>query len=202
MNREEWLGEAAKAVAPLFEREGKRLPENLRFSIGFPGGKKGGKAIGQCWDSRASADGVFEIFITPTLEEEDKDRGLRALDVLVHELVHAVVGLECGHKGAFAKLAKALGLEGKMTATKAGSQLTLALEEVIDSIGPIPHGKLNVGGGLRSGPKSQKNRHVKCECGVCGYAVRTARKWIDEIGLPHCPQHGEMELEGGEPQPD
>jgi hypothetical protein len=28
---------------------------------------------------------------------------------------------------------------------------------------------------------------VKCECGDCGYTVRTSRKWLEESGAPICP---------------
>ena len=41
-------------------------------------------------------------------------------------------------------------------------------------------------------PRKQPNRDVKCACGACGYLTRTARKWLDQVGLPHCPRHGQM----------
>jgi hypothetical protein len=36
---------------------------------------------------------------------------------------------------------------------------------------------------------------IKCECETCGYIVRTARRWIEEMGAPHCPAHGPMTCE-------
>ena len=49
---------------------------------------------------------------------------LEVAATLVHELVHILaVGVEEGHRGKFTKLAKAIGLEGKMTATHAGETL-------------------------------------------------------------------------------
>jgi hypothetical protein len=34
-----------------------------------------GKAIGECWDNRLSADGHFEIFIRPTSHARRRDAG-------------------------------------------------------------------------------------------------------------------------------
>jgi peptide subunit release factor 1 (eRF1) len=38
---------------------------------------------------------------------------------------------------------------------------------------------------------------LKCECGTCGYTVRTARKWLEQAGAPLCPieGHGQMSHE-------
>lgn len=47
-----------------------------------------------------------------------------------------------------------------------------------------------------SGPKKQSARMMKCECTECGYLVRTAKKWLDEKGPPHCPDHGCMKADG------
>jgi hypothetical protein len=43
-------------------------------------------------------------------------------------------------------------------------------------------------------PRKQPNRDVKCACGACGYLTRTARKWLDQVGLPHCPGTGRWSL--------
>jgi hypothetical protein len=48
-------------------------------------------------------------------------------------------------------------------------------------------------------PRKQSSRHVRCVCPTCGYVVRTARKWIDQIGPPHCPRHGAMQTDGTAP---
>lgn len=48
-------------------------------------------------------------------------------------------------------------------------------------------------------PRKQANRHVKCACLTCGYVARTARKWLDQVGPPHCPQHGPMLAEATTP---
>ena len=189
--REAWLMAGADAMRPWFTDHGVSLPP-VRMSVGFMGGRAGSKlkAIGQCWDSSASADGHCEIFIHPSLADP-----VRVLDVLLHELIHTAVGLRCGHKGAFKRIATALGLEGKMTATVAGEALRARLTAIVDALGPLPHASLN--GDAHSGPKKQATRMIKATCD-CGYTVRLTRKWIDDVGAPHCPLHGEMTCEGDE----
>jgi hypothetical protein len=117
--REVWL---AKAVAELqktvFAAQNAKIPKNQRVACGWPSVgalAKSKRRIGEAWSSVASGDKHFEIFISPYLSKP-----LDVLATLAHECVHTTVGLECGHKGAFSKLAKGIGLEGKMTATFAG----------------------------------------------------------------------------------
>lgn len=200
MNRERWLTELAALMAPRFEAEGFPIPR-VRVSVGFPFRSRGA-TIGQCWAPEVSSDGVSEIFISPQVDESD------AVHVLVHELAHAAVGIPEGHKGNFTKLIRALGLEGKPTATVAGPATEWAYE-LSRSLPYYPHGEMDMGGGFTIGgptpgvpiPSSgdpsperpkQSTRLVKLECGGCGYIARTTRKWLDGVGVLHCPDHGEM----------
>jgi len=178
MNREAWLKRAAKLLTPMLEAAGTVPPLNIRYSCGWPSVRKGGVRIGECWTSTASKDGHFEIFISPSIDEP-----IRVLDILLHEMIHAAVGLDCGHKGEFKRVAKAVGLEGKMTATIAGENLKQQLIEICRGLGDYPHAELVEG--QRSGPKKQKARLLKVVCPDCEYAVRTTHKWI-EVGLPTC----------------
>ena len=138
------------------------------------------------------------------------DKPLPVASVTIHELVHATVGLDCGHRGRFATVARGLGLEGPLRATVPGEALTRRLAAILDVLGPYPHAALAPGGwpadglgewpaGRRpeypsSGPPKQGTRLIKCQCGNCGYVARVTRKWIEGIGRPHCPHHGEMAL--------
>ena len=189
--REAWLCAAADMLAPMFADAGAPLPDRIRYSVGFMGGRSSAKlrAIGQCWDASASADGTTEIFIHPSICEP-----VQVLSILAHELVHAAVGVQAGHKGPFKRVALAIGLEGKMESTNAGSELAETLTEIADLLGPLPHAKLD---GSHSGPKKQAARMIKATC-ECGYLVRLTRKWLDEVGPPHCPLHGQMSVEGGD----
>src|SRR3546814_1922109 len=69
-NRESWLNRVAAGMAPLFAALDAPLPARIRVAIGFTSSGRKGKAIGECWDNRLSADGHFEIFIRPDRSEE------------------------------------------------------------------------------------------------------------------------------------
>ncbi len=116
-SREDWLNAAVAELRPHFARAGYVMHQKVRVSCGWPGGRsgKGGKRIGECWSRECSTGGNFELFISPVLAESE-----RVLDVLVHELVHVVVGLKAGHRATFAKCAAAVHLVAPWTATTAG----------------------------------------------------------------------------------
>ena len=180
MNREAWLTELGdKYLCPLIEAHG-GTRRKYRVSVGFPKGSRGGrKSIGQCWSQRSSADGTFEVFVSPVLVAED------AAETLLHELIHVSDELKSGHKGEFARLAKAVGLEGKMTATVAGPELKKKLYAWIKSIGAFPHAPLVPSEGEQERPGS---RLIKCECGSCGFVFRTTHKWLQASGgYMRCP---------------
>lgn len=176
--RETYLASATEYLAPHFVNLGYPLP-SVRASVGIPSGGKGGKLkrIGECWDKRASSDNTTEIFICPSQSDP-----VAVLAILLHELVHAAVGLKCGHKGSFKRVALALGLEGKMTATFPGAQLASDLQELSHTLGEYPHAALNT---ALSGRKKQSTRMIKLTCDDCGWSCRTAQKNVD-AGTPTC----------------
>lgn len=183
MNREAWLNELVNRLRPMFSAAGHPLPDRVRVSVGFP--SRGGlsvtkPAIGQCWYSESSADQTFEIFISPTIAD-----GLRAADILVHELCHAVLPYGTKHGATFKKLAHKMGLEGKATATVASERLVDELSDLIlqdPDLGVYPHAELKP----MEVPKTQSTRMRKISCPSCGYTVRASKKWID-VGVPTCP---------------
>jgi hypothetical protein len=181
--RESWLLKAAELMTPWLKAAGGGSTPKYRVSVGWPLGRRkmGGKgthAIGQCFHDKASKDGHHEIFISPELEDPT-----RVLDVLLHELVHAFVGLEAKHGKDFKLVAEKVGLTGKMTATLASDDLKPKLVALAKTLGAYPHSELRTGGDeLR--PK-QGTRMLKVECPKCGYSVRTTQKWLD-VGLPTC----------------
>lgn len=190
-NREAWLNYVAQQMAPMFAALDAPLPATVRIAIGFTSTGRRGKAIGECWDNASSADGHFEIFIRPDLAHAADAMPAQIAAILAHELVHAAVGIEAGHKGRFRKVAKGIGLEGPMRSTTPGADFLAAIAPILAAAGPLPHARLDsaVATTIR---KKQGTRLVKCQCATCAYTVRTARKWIVEVGPPHCPQHGAM----------
>lgn len=180
MNREQWLINATDILRDtLFKQAGFSIPRQVKISVGFPLGCRSGKVIGQHFAPFVAEDNVSQIYISPIIGD-----GVRALDILVHELCHAVVGNANGHNKIFAKCAKSVGLTGKMTQTIAGPTLTNILNLLIrDKLGPYPHSKLS----LNDGRKKQKSRMIKLSCKCCGYIVRTVRTNLDEKGPVICP---------------
>jgi hypothetical protein len=190
--REDWLQQMIDLLRPDFEKVGKPLPEKIRVSCGFPSKSalaNKARRIGECWGVESSEDKSYQVFISPLLKE-----GIEVTSTLVHELVHTAVGIECKHRGPFVKVAKAIGLEGKMTETTAGEALIARLKELIEQLGEYPHARLVAS----NKPKTQTTRMLKVTCKQCGCVVRMTRKWLDEAGLPTCGCGGEMEEDGGE----
>lgn len=223
MNRETWLNEMAALMAPRFEELGYPLPK-FRVSIGFTSVGANGGANGQCWSDQCTEDRHFTIFIAPS---EATSMSIAA--VLNHELIHAAVGLGEGHKGKFAEVMKATGMQRPFTCSVAGDDFKAWVQPFIDQLGEIPHAPLQVlgtgkrrlfkkgGGGVEAAPPAeveapvnnlppkQTTRLLKAACAhqdegedACGYTVRVTRKWVDQLGAPHCPVHGAMEVEGAD----
>ena len=180
--REAWLNAALILVRKhLLDTANVVVPDTTKVSCGLAGGRIGSKRIGECWGDTCSADGSTEIFISPVLADVTGRSGVLA--TLVHEAVHAAVGVQHGHKKAFSTPAKAAGLEGKMTATFAGDKLMDMIAHWAGNLGDYPHAAMSA-----LGRKKQTTRLVKVECGGCGYTLRTTQKWLDKSGCPLCSQ--------------
>jgi hypothetical protein len=174
VTRESWLNAGVAELKSLFAPHAEVPP--CKVSVGFPGGGSARKRIGEAWHPKAAADGVSQVFISPTLIDP-----VRCLDVLAHELIH-VVHPDAGHKAPFKRLALAIGLTGKMTATVAGPELEPKLQAIAATLGEYPHAQLNL-----SSKKKQGTRLIKASCPGCTYVVRITQKWLTEAGAPYCP---------------
>lgn len=185
-NREIWLNRVALGMAPLLDALDAPLPSRVRVAIGFTSRGAKGKAIGECWDNRRSADGHFEIFIRPDLAYAPDAMPAQIAAILAHKLVHAAVGIPAGHGKRFKRIALGLGLVGPMRATTPGDAFLTAVPPILVAAGPFPHARLDTDG-ASTAPRKQNTRLLKCECQTCGYTVRTARKWLESAGAPLCP---------------
>lgn len=177
-NREAWLSRATLALIRLFDVE-PRGP--WRVTCGWPsrrGTAAKARVIGECWSPGASRDGTIEIVVSIVLDDV-----LEVLAVLAHELVHGHLPEGTGHGPAFARKVKAMGLEGKPTATVVGEAFRQAVAPVLVELGPYPHARLDY-----TARKKQSTRMIKGECPVCGYTIRLTRKWL-EVAIPRCPVH-------------
>lgn len=188
LNREAWLQKAVRSWRPWFLERGATLPE-LQVSCGFPSRGVRGKSsrrVGECWAAAAAGDAKPHVLISPTLDD-----GAEVLAVLLHECVHAALGVKVGHGAPFKVLATSLGLEGPMRATVAGPALQARLVVQLESLGAYPHGKLD----LSDRPK-QTTRMLKATCSGCGAIIRMSARVAANPGLPTCACGEPFSLDG------
>lgn len=176
VTREQWLQNAVIALKPFFSAKGCIVP-NCHVSCGFASTDVKRGHIGQCWGTKASADKVKQIFISPALSDS-----VAVLDTLMHELIHAVDDCKNKHGPVFKKMALKLGLKGPMRSTGAGPELKVRLKELAESLGPYPHSKLSV-------PAKVVDRRPRprAKCSECGFTVPMLKAFI-HYGPPICPK--------------
>ena len=196
ITREEWLVYGVELLQDrVFKQADLEIPKDVKVACGFPSSNaKAGKnqAIGVCHPRSHSEDKVNEIFINPC--ESDS---LRVLDVLAHELIHAIDDCKNGHKKPFKDMAVAIGLTGKMTATVASPELEEILQKMVVEIGKYPHAKIDT-----SQKKKQTTRQKKVECSSCEGIFYTSRKHLQALSdyspCPFCSEEGSLVFETGE----
>lgn len=174
--REQWLQNAVTALTPFFSAKGYSVP-NCYVSCGFASTDVKRGHIGQCWSTKASADKVNQIFISPVLSDS-----VAVLDTLMHELIHAVDDCKNKHGPVFKKMALKLGLKGPMRSAGAGPELKVRLKELAESLGPYPHSKLRVPARV-----IDRRPRPRAKCSECGFTVPMLKAFI-HYGPPICPR--------------
>ena len=176
-DREVYLRKATERLAKsLFTPKGFEVPSDVRVSCSLPsrrafGSKK--RTIGQCFSRACSTANVNEVFISPTIDDS-----IEVLATLVHELVHAIDDCQSGHGKEFGRIARGVGLEGKLTSTTAEPNTPLhdLLSKYVKRYGEYPHHRIDV----TKQEKKQTTRLLKIEC-ECGFKARLSRKVIESI---------------------
>ena len=186
VNREGWLTIVASKIEPVFK--GFNITP-YRVTCGWPCAKALGtksRVVGECHAVESSKAGVHEIFISPLLETP-----LDVSGTLCHEMAHVAAGIKAGHKGAFVKVCRHVGLtKGKPTSVMPGEALSDKLQKIIDKLGPYPHSSLvPMLKKVNTNPKT-----VHLECMECGCKITMTIKWAEEAGLPVCGCGGQMEV--------
>ena len=178
---------AASIEAASWEQRKYRV--SCGFPIGYRGSRTGKVALGQAFDPSISADGTMEVFINPIL-----DKPLDVIAVLLHELVHVEAGIQCGHRGRFASVARAVGLTGPMTSTVPGDALLPKLQGIVEVLGAYPHAKVDP-----NARKKQGTRLLKLQCSDCGWTARVsglqARRLHAASTCPVCIAVGSLNVE-------
>jgi hypothetical protein len=188
-SREDFLQEATKLLRPVYRKHGYELPE-VYVSCGLPSKRATSKKcrrVGECWHGDHQPGKKGHIFISPLIAT-----GVEALEVLVHEHGHAILPAGVGHGAQFRSFCKAIGLEGKPTATVASKALRASLRKLDKKLGGYDHDALRV-----NGQKKQGTRLLKVLCQGCFYNVRVTRIWIDKLGCPICPGCSKQMVEDG-----
>ncbi len=187
--REAWMTAALWGhIDAHFTAAGYDVPPNIRVTCGFPSTHATARKhlrIGECWDPSMSKDQTSEISVSPFIDEP-----LRVLGILVHEVVHTVVGLKAGHLAPFSQCAKAVGLEGPWSGTTESPTLVIEMARWVRALGEYPHAALSqdaldpVTGDpilVPSSSRKQTTRMILLTCS-CGCKIRTTRLWIAKYG--------------------
>jgi hypothetical protein len=172
--REQWLLAAKDQIKTLlFDPLEMHLPPVIRVSVGLCGNKK----LGLCVDSDCMEDGSVSIFVDPSTDDT-----VVLIATLVHELVHASVGVDEKHGPVFKKAVRELGLQGKATATYAekGTELYTTIEGIAAGLGTYPHAKLV----RKEKPKTKHNWVSYISASNEDYIVRANRLTVKELGPP------------------
>ena len=185
LDREGWLIEAAQFILDDIitpeQPQGWQPPNPFRVSVGYPPRSTArSKTIAVCIKSEASADHHSEIFVSPS-----HDDSASMLASLAHELVHYADDCQSGHKNHFARLARSIGLDGPLTATMASPALAHKLQQIIDTLGPIPHAKIDLG--LAKAKQGTRMLKVFCPSEDCNFSYRTSQTNIDKVTDFLCP---------------
>jgi hypothetical protein len=181
--REHWLQRAISRYIQQWAKLGVTVPADVRVTCGFPGGGSPTKRIGECWPRSRSQQGVNEVFINPVLADSGA-----VLNVLGHELVHAVD--DCQHKqgAVFSRICAKVGYSGGKNAMAEAQSALDFQASVAKALGDYPHAAVVL---VKEEQKESSGLH-KFICGNGGSdALYSTAKMVEENGVPTCRCHGE-----------
>lgn len=128
-----WLAKAVRVLRQYFSECGLRLPDNITVSVDDTT-VAGDGAVGLCYPSTSTPEGVPAVVISPTLQVE-----VQVVPVLVHELVHAADDCQSLHGPWFAAWATELGLVGEgFNRFGSNSELRRFVHRMLMALGSYP----------------------------------------------------------------
>lgn len=170
--REEWL----TAALGLIRAQVPTIASRIRVTCGFPSTFTRSGTLAECWPDQASADGTWEVMVSPTVADP------RAVFVLLlGQALHTLPGAASNGSTTWRDACANAGLAPTgedwktLTATDDLGDLF-----AIGSLGAYPHAEIQTGQ-----KKTQSTRMLKLVCPTCGYTIRTTAKWL-KTGLPQC----------------
>lgn len=187
--REQWLRGAMGIISKAWAKLGVIVPADAQVSCSFPGGGSAHKRIGECWPRARSKANVNELFINPVLEDSG-----RVLDVLGHEMLHAVDDCASKHGTTFSKNSKKVGYSGGKQSSAVELAAHALIASVITAQGPYPHKEVVITKKLRN----ESHGLHKFICSVQDEEITekpdvlySTAKQVDMYGNPKCRCHGE-----------
>lgn len=184
--REDWLREVASSMSGWFGDLGFPLPD-FEVRSGFPSVGRRSANITESWTEDDGAS--YVIFVRPDRSEE-----IMVAAALAFQLCRIAVGQQDSHGYLFRHLAISIGLRGKKTESPPGALFKELIKPVLKRAGPMPSPEITPT--HKEQKASQTTRLIKVSCPECGYVARVARKWLEDVGPPHCPVHGQMKQGG------
>lgn len=178
IDREAYLVKAVAMFRSTWAKQGVAVPTDVKVTCGWPGGGSPRKRIGECWPRSRSAAKVNEMFISPWIADT-----AQVLDVLGHEILHAVDDCQSGHGAQFTKLSKQVGYSGGKHSAASTDEAKALLASIEAKLGKYPHFKVE---------PSQKKRNAshglhKFECANGnGDVLYSTAKMVGEFGNPQC----------------
>jgi hypothetical protein len=175
--REDWLNRATALFTKHWATMAVVVPADVQLSCGFPGGGSVYRRIGECWPRARSEKKVNQIFISPVIAQPT-----RALDILGHELLHAVDDCASGHGQVFTKNSGRVGYSGGKHSTAETPQAKAHLVLMAKLLGKYPHGAVV----LKQKKAKESSGLHKFECEEHGDVIYSTAKKVDEFGAPRC----------------
>lgn len=183
-SREKWLNNLATGMHKWFRDLGFPLPKT-QVQTAFPSSGKRTKKLTESW--LQDGQDMFVIVVRP-----DADDSMHIACALAFQLCQIAVGQRDEHGLLFKHLAISIGLSGQRKEDQPGALFKELVAPLLKKLGPLPESSITLS--KTDQHKPQPTRLRKVSCLECGYVVRVSRKWLDEKGPPHCPEHGSMTI--------
>lgn len=190
MYREEWLEKSVKLLEekvfknPSLMEHPSAMPEKWKITCGWAKGVTD-RCMGACVDPVCSKDGTTHLFIIPTQEDS-----FSVLSTIVHEMIHAIVGIQEGHTGKFRDMALYLQMTKPMTSSHIVPETPVynVVMEILEIMGPYPHAAM-----VPKMKPTKPTQWVRWRSRKAPlYTVLANTKQVIEHGIPRDPWGKEM----------